>query len=137
MNTISIWSVIVASISAFAVSAVWYSPLLFGKEWMSLIGATERDIAEAKASDMTSRYVIQFIFTIVTFIIIAFAVSALNIVTARDGAFLGLLAWAGFALPGAISGILWEKKTMKYAMITSVATLLCWVIGGAIIGGWN
>lgn len=137
MNTISIWSVIVASISAFAVSAVWYSPLLFGKEWMSLIGATERDIAEAKASDMTSRYVIQFIFTIVTFIVIAFAVSALNIVTARDGAFLGLLAWAGFALPGSISGILWEKKTMKYAMITSVATLLCWVIGGAIIGGWN
>ena len=33
MSTINFWAVLVATLSTFAVGAVWYGPL-FGKAWM-------------------------------------------------------------------------------------------------------
>ena len=137
METASIWPVIVASIAAFAIGAVWYSPLLFGKEWMTLVGTTEKDIAEAKAKGLARSYIAQFIITIVTFIVMHFAISTIGAKTALDGAFIALVAWVGFTATNAIGGMLWEKKTLKYALITSISTLLCWVVGRAIIAGWN
>ncbi|MBP6858227.1 MAG: DUF1761 domain-containing protein [Candidatus Pacebacteria bacterium] len=137
METVSIWPVLVASIAAFAIGAVWYSPLLFGKEWMALIGATPKDIAEAKAKGMAKSYVAQLVITLVTFIVMHFAISTIGATTALDGAFVALVAWIGFAVPHAVSGMLWEKKSLKYALITSISTLLCWIVGGAIIAGWQ
>ncbi|MEN9912812.1 MAG: hypothetical protein RLY66_220 [Candidatus Parcubacteria bacterium] len=137
METASIWPVIVASIAAFAIGAVWYSPLLFGKEWMALVGATEKDVAEAKAKGMTKSYIAQLVITFITFIVMHFAISAIGARTTLDGAFIALVAWVGFAVPNAVGGMLWEKKSFKYALITSISVLLCWVVGGAIIAGWN
>lgn len=137
MNTISIWPILVASIVAFVIGAIWYSPLLFGKEWMALIGATEKDVAEAKAKGMTKSYIVQFIITVITFIVLSFAITSLNIDSAKNGAFLALIAWIGFIVPGTVGGMLWEKRSLKFALITSVSTLVCWVVGGAILGGWN
>lgn len=137
METASIWPVIVASVAAFVIGAVWYSPLLFGKEWMALIGATEKDIAEAKAKGMTKSYVSQLVITVLTFIVMHFAISSIGAKGALDGAFIALIAWVGFAIPSAVGSMLWEKKSLKYALITSISTLLCWVVGGAIIAGWR
>ncbi len=136
METINLWSILVASVVAFAISAVWYSPILFGKEWMSLLGYTEKDIAETKKKGLTKSYVIQFIMTIITFIVIAFVISALNAQNVRDGAFIGLIAWVGFIVPVTVSCMLWEKSPLKLVLIDSIAMLICWIVGGAIIGAW-
>ncbi len=134
---ISIWSVAAASVVAFIIGSVWYSPLMFGKEWMSLVGITDADVATAQARGMTRPYFIQLVITGITFIVIAFAIQTIGAYTARDGAFIALIAWIGFIIPGALGGMLWEKKPFKLVLINSVSTLLSWVVGGAIIGGWQ
>lgn len=137
MESVSIWPILIASVAAFIIGALWYSPFLFGKEWMALIGATDKDIADAKARGMTKSYVAQLIITLLTFIVMHFAIVAVGARTALDGAFVALIAWVGFIVPGSVGSMLWEKKTIRYALITSVSTLLCWIVGGAIIGGWR
>ncbi len=136
MDTVNIWSIIVASIVAFAISALWYSPVLFGKEWMALSKIDAKDVANAKASGMTWLYVWQLVITFVTFTVMAFAIAALG-ANGRDGAMIGFLAWVGFILPTGLSGLLWEKKPLKLILITTVGVLVNLVIGGAIIGAWN
>lgn len=136
METINLWSILVASIVAFVIGAIWYSPILFGKEWMALTKLSDADVAAAKTKGVTLFYVIQFIFTVVSFCVLGFALGSIGTHTASDGAFLGLLAWVGFVLPIGVSNLMWEKKPFKLVLINTVSTLLSLVVGGAIVGAW-
>lgn len=136
MNTINIWSILVASIVSFGIGALWYSPILFGKEWMSLSKISQSDIENTQNKGMFKYYFGQFIMTVLTFIVLGFAISNLD-ANGRDGAMIGLLAWLGFALPMGISSLLWENKPFKLVMINTISILLNLVIGGAIIGAWR
>ena len=50
MNSINWLAVLVAGISAFVLGGVWYSPLLFGKAWMSENKLTEEDVKKGNAT---------------------------------------------------------------------------------------
>lgn len=43
---------IVSAVAAFAVGAVWYSPLLFAKQWMQVHGHTPEKLAANLYSDL-------------------------------------------------------------------------------------
>ncbi len=138
MDTINFWPILVASIVAFIISVLWYSPILFGKEWLTLSKISDADIAAAKAKGgMWKSYLVQFISTVIVFCVTAFIVSSTNSVGGSNGAFIGFLAWFGFYFTQEASAILWERKPFKLALISTVCMLLNLVIGGAIIGGWN
>ncbi len=137
MNPVSIWPVIVASLAAFGIGSLWYSPFVFGKQWMALSGIKASDMTEESKRGMWKLYAIQFATSVVTFGIIGFFVAAIGGGTAGDGAFLGLLAWIGFPAMAAIGEALWTKKPWKLALITLSCTLISWIVGGAIIGGWR
>lgn len=137
MYTINFWPILVATIVSFGIGALWYSPILFGKEWMTLSKIKESDWDEAKAKGPWKAYVVQFIAIFVTYAILGFLVSATNAATATDGAFLGFLVWLGFVATDAAGALMWEKKPMKLVLINIVATLLTLVIGGAILGAWR
>ncbi|MDE2041037.1 MAG: DUF1761 domain-containing protein [Patescibacteria group bacterium] len=136
MNTINLWPILIASAVAFAIGAIWYSPILFGREWQELTKTSDAEIAAARASGMWKRYITQFIATIVAFCVLAFLAAAANLTTFTDGAFLGFLVWLGFSATEATSGLLWEKKPFKLVLIQSVGSLVTLVVGGAIIGAW-
>ena len=136
METINFWPILVAAISSFVIGAIWYSPILFGKEWASLIGMSDKDIDAARKNGVTLFYILQLIFTVVTMAVLGFAISAIGITSASDGAFIGLLAWVGFILPIGASMLMWEKKPFKLVLINTISILLSYVVGGAIIGAW-
>ncbi len=133
---INIWSVIVATVAVFVIGAVWYSPVLFGKEWMSLTGCTDKEVSDAKTKGVVKYYVIQLIITFVTFCVLGFAMNTLGVDNTSDGAFVGILAWLGFALPMHIGSIMWERRPFKLVLINTVNVLLSFVVGAAIIGAW-
>lgn len=137
MITLSFWPILISAIVSFIVGSLWYSPVLFGKEWMSLLHMTEADIARAQAKGMIKLYIIQFILTLITFIVLGFFIRATDTYSATGGAFIGLIAWFGFIATTAIGGMLWENKPFKLILINIVGALLNFVIGGAIIGAWN
>lgn len=137
MNTINFWPILVASIVSFGIGALWYSPILFGKEWMSLLKMTEHDMLEIKARGVGKYYVAQFIATLVMFTILGFAISSIGIMSASDGGFVGFLAWLGLVLPVSLSGILWKREPGKLFLIDTINYLVVLAIGGAILGAWR
>jgi hypothetical protein len=138
MYSINIWAIIVATVVSFGIGALWYSPVLFGKEWMSLMKIREADIANVRAQGgMWKSYLIHLVATLVSFIVLAFIVSATQIWNGSDGAFFGFLVWLGFVMPLHVSRLLWQKDPFKLVLIDTVQVLLSLVIGGAIIGAWR
>ena len=137
MYTINFWPIVVSAVVAFCIGALWYSPMLFGKEWMSLSKMTDADMAAAKARGMWKSYLTQFIASLITFSVLGFLVTATNAVSAVDGAFLALIVWLGFVAMDSVGALLWERKPFKLVMINTVGTLITLLIGGAIIGAWH
>ena len=137
MYTMNFWPILVASIVAFAIGALWYSPILFGKEWMALNKMSASDVDAAKAKGVWKMYVSQFVITLISYSVLGFLVVSSGMWGASNGAFLGFFLWLGFVMPIGASGLFWEKKPFKLVLINVVGTLLTLVIGGAIIGAWK
>ncbi|HEX7724560.1 MAG TPA: DUF1761 domain-containing protein [Candidatus Paceibacterota bacterium] len=137
MTQVNIWSIIVAAVVAYVIGALWYSPVLFGKEWMRLKNMSDKDITDESKRGMWKLYLVQFVTTLVLFCVLGFIITATGSRTVEDGLFLAFLAWLGFSLMPAIGDILWNKTPFKLMLINEVCTLVCWIIGGAIIGAWK
>ncbi len=43
---INYFAVVIATIASMGLGALWYSPILFGKKWMKLLGKTEKEIQD-------------------------------------------------------------------------------------------
>ncbi len=134
MEPINILPIIVSSLVAFGIGSFWYSPFLFGKEWME--GRKIQESSIEKSSVLRS-YSIQFVFTVVTFSVLAFLISMAEVRSSTDGSFVGLLAWIGFILPISLSSVLWKRDTFTLFLIDVVYNLVIITIGGAIIGAWR
>jgi hypothetical protein len=134
MEPINFLAIVVASLVSFGIGSLWYSPFLFGKEWME-----GRKISpdSTKTTSVLRSYIIQFILTLFTFTFIAFVISISQARTSTDGAFIGLLGWLGFVIPLSVSGLLWKKETFTLFLIDAVNHLVILTIGGAIIGAWR
>ncbi len=137
MNNINFWSICVASVVSFGIGALWYSPILFGKEWMSLTKTTAADMESIKSRGPWKAYIAQFIAVLISFSVIGFLASANNIATSSDGAFLGFVIWLGFVATESVGILFWERRPLKLVLINSICSLVSLVIGGAIIGAWK
>jgi len=137
MNSINFLPIFVASVVAFGLSSLWYSPILFGREWLKLQKISDQDLAARKETGIIKSYIVQFIMTLVTFSVLAFIISFTAIRNSADGAFLGALAWLGFILANSIGEVLWSKKPLTLVLIDSINYLIILTIGGAIIGAWR
>jgi hypothetical protein len=137
MYNINFWPILVASAVSFGIGALWYSPILFGKEWVLLTKTTATDMESAKYRGLWKAYIAQFIAVVICFSVLGFLASANNILTSSDGAFLGFIIWLGFVATESVGALLWERRPFKLVLINIVCTLVSLVVGGAIIGAWK
>ena len=55
MLEINLVAVIIASVANMALGYLWYSPTLFGKEWIQLMGYTKESLEKTKAKLISCR----------------------------------------------------------------------------------
>ncbi len=137
MYTVNIFAILIATIISFGIGAVWYSPILFGKEWMELMRISDSDVEVARSKGVWKSYLVHLVFSFVTFCVLAFVISAIGAGAGSDAAFFSFIIWLGFYVPSNISEILWKKTPLKLVMIDTVNSLIGLLVGGAIIGAWN
>jgi hypothetical protein len=137
MYTINFWPILISAIASFGIGALWYSPILFGKEWMELMKLNSSDIDGMSAKSMTGSYAIHLIANIISFGVLAFIIAISSAKSGSDGAFIGLIAWLGFVAPIAVSNLLWRRDPLKLVLIDTLQILIGLVVSGAIIGAWK
>ena len=137
MNAVTIYPIIVAAISTFIISSLWYSQLLFGRHWAKLVGLDDQTLDETRMSAVWKSYAAQLIASIVLFSVLGFIFVTTGMRGAVNGATLGALAWLGFIATDTVGKILWEKLPIKLACINAGISLFNLALGGAIIGSWG
>jgi Protein of unknown function (DUF1761) len=133
MNGVNFLAAIVAAFAAFVISGLWYSPLLFGKQWLLL-----RGIAPDAVPKMQPREVIG---EIVRTIIIAGVLAHFVVVTGIAGFFgalgLALWIWVGFYAMIIAGSVIHDKVPWKLAAIHAGDGLVRIMLMTIIISIWR
>src|SRR2546425_1138653 len=95
---INILAVLVAAVLTFVLGAVWYSPVLFAKQWMAAQGYTPEKLEEMKRRGVTRAYAVSVLCYLVTAYVMALLASYTNSTTLAQGLWLGFLPWRPAAI---------------------------------------
>jgi Protein of unknown function (DUF1761) len=131
MHTLNLWAILVASIAAFVLGGLWYSPAVFGKAWQRANGF-DTPLAGNKAKNFT----ICFILTLVMSINLAMFLNAPTTTTAF-GAAAGFAAGFGWVAMGIGIVSLFERRPWSYVFINGGFLTVCLTLMGAILGAWR
>jgi len=126
----------VTAIISMAIGAFWYSPMLFGKLWMTLSGLSPQAMDEAKKKGMAKKYVLAFVGTLVMSRVLACVIGYANAATLGAGLYVGFWTWLGFIAPVTLGGVLWEGKSWKLWCLNNAHYLVVLLVSGAILALW-
>ena len=107
----------IATVVQFILGALWYSPLMFGKWWMEIMGATTLSPDEIKRmqKEMTPFYVLQIVLTFIFTLVFALFTQYLRDpqISLNAYAVAGLI-WLGFIVPTQISSVVWANTKKQF-----------------------
>jgi len=135
MNGGDFLAIITAAVAAFIISGLWYSPLLFGRQWLALRGINAEAFADKKMPAGTM--ITEFARTL----IIAFVLTHFIVITGTTGV-LGALSlavwiWVGFYAMILVGSVIHDKVSWKLAAIHAGDGLVRIIVMTIIISIWK
>lgn len=132
-------AVLVSTIVAFALGAVWYGPI-FGNGWVTALGKSMEDVKPS-----AKPFLISFLTTLITCIGMASLIVMLEMTSWLGGACLGLIVGIAFITcsnisDGSFNKWAWESvsfQTWKLIGIQSGYRTVYCVIMGVILALWQ
>jgi hypothetical protein len=131
-QTLNIWAILVATIVAFMLGGLWFSPAVFGKIWRKANGFGPNDPPKASGAQL----LFAFILTLVMAVNLAMFLNDPK-TTLAWGATAGLLAGFGWVLMGIGIVAIFERRPLSYVLVNGGFLTVVLVVMGAIIGGWR
>ena len=129
-------ALLVSAVILWLLGAVWYSPVLFAKPWMALLGITP-DKTKQKNAAMMVGMISSFVLDLVLSLVLAHIVYWSGAATYGWGVFIGFLIWLGFfAAPSLPQGI-YEGRPFKLFAINQGYWLVGLMIVGALLAVWR
>jgi len=133
-HSLNFLAILVSGIILWVLGAIWYSPALFAKPWMEILGIKK---GEGKQSGLMLGMIASFIGDLVLSFILAHIIFWANAFGFANGCVLGVLVWIGFiAAPNLPQGI-YEKRPFKLFAINSGYWLLGLFIVGGLLAAWR
>ena len=136
LSQINFVAVFVAALSTFAVGALWYSPLAFGKLWLEVHGYDQEKMKELQASAGRS-YAVSFLCYLFMALVLSILVGLTGVATFVQGMWLGTLVWAGFAFTIGLTGNLFSDKPLSAFLIDTGYQLVYLNIMGGVLAAWR
>ena len=133
---INFLAVFVAAIIYYIGGALWYSPLLFGKSWMGLVGLTEEKIKEGQ-NEAWKSYLIAAISAILISYGIARVVTYLNVITIGGGLHVGFWTWICFVITTMATNNSFAGRSFKLLLIDGGYHLYGFVVMGVVLAVWK
>lgn len=133
-SSVNYLAVLVCGIIAFAIGALWYSPVLFSKTWQKEAKLSEEDI---KGANMVQIFGTSLILMIVMILGLAVLLGMSGAERSFvQGFIFGL--WTGVFFIGTSYGVnlLYQRKSLKLWMIDSGYQILFLAISGGILSIW-
>lgn len=128
-------AVLIAAAASMAVGFVWYSPVLFAKQWIKLTG---NDMKPANNAEMAKTYGLTFVLALVTayvlFHIFTLSMSFFNYSNLTTGLTSAFWIWLGFIMPVQAGDVLFNKQKWQLFGINTGYRLVSLLVMGVVIG---
>jgi hypothetical protein len=132
-------AILAAAVAATLVGFAWYSRALFGPAWAKCRGVDMHDPKQSQElkKGMGNIYAATFGATVLS----AFALGVLVVRIQSGGVLggikLGFLVWLGFTMTVQLTAALFSHKNKTLFFIDTGYQLVCYLLMGAILGGWQ
>jgi hypothetical protein len=134
--SVNIIGVILAVAVTIFIGLLWYSPLLFGKKWMELVGMTPEVAVEVKKTANKS-YAVMLIPAFVMVYILALFLKNMFLKDLGQAVLVGILLWLGFVATTGASEYIFNVKPKPWLLyVINVSYHLVSIIVGASILFW-
>ena len=131
-------AVLISAVVAFALGALWYSPVLFAKPWMAALGKTADQFQEEqKGQNMPLTYGLTFVAWLLTAFVLAHFVDYAGATTLAAGLQTGWWVWLGFSLTYALIHGLFEGQAFMLYVIHLGYHLVALLGMGAMQAVWT
>lgn len=127
--------VLIAAVASMVVGFFWYSPILFGNQWMKLMGHTTKSMEKAK-KQTGMLYGLSFVATLVTGVILTMFIKTIPAMTLVEGMYLSFLVWLGFVAPVQFTDVIFGGKQWKLFLINTGYQLAAFFVMGGILALW-
>ena len=134
LTEVNYLAVLVAAIVSMAIGFVWYGPA-FGKQWMKLVGKTQKDM-EAEKAKMPQFMGIGLVAALVTAYVLALFVNLADAATIAEGLQVGFWVWLGFVVTTSLGGFTWSGRPMNLYYLENANHLVAFLVMGAILAVW-
>ncbi len=130
---VNFWAIILASISYLIIGSLWYSPLLFGKLWIKLIGFCDEDFKRSQ------RLWVILVFSFLSALIASFLISTIlgPKSNAEFGAIVGVAIAICWISMSKLTDVLFENKPVKLFLLHAGFDVVAFMVMGAIVGYWR
>ena len=131
---LNFWPILVSGLILWLLGAIWYSPALFAKPWMALLGIQK---SASNRKSLVPGMISSFIGDLILAFVLAHITHWAHATTYGRGAFIGFLVWFGFfAAPNFPQGI-YENRPFKLFAINNGYWLVGLIIVGVVLGVWH
>ena len=132
INHFAVWvNVVLLHVIGF----FWYDPMLFGNQWMKMVGLT-MEMAVAGSSNV-GLWITNLVSTAITVYAMAWLFTRLNVDNALKGLLMGLLIAFAFNFMPSMSGDMFAQIPYGLSWITGGFAMVGWSISGLILGAWK
>src|SRR5215475_4654707 len=95
---VNLWAVLAAAVATMGIGFLWYSPMLFARPWMVLMGFDPND--KAKLAELQKgagkSYGLAFLASVVMAFVLGKIIAVTTVNTAVYGMKVGFAVWLGF-----------------------------------------
>jgi len=128
------WSILVGGVVFWVLGAAWYSPALFAKPWMAMLGLEKTD---NRKRGMLLAMTASLICDVVMSFMLAHLVMWADANTFGWGAIIGVIAWIGFIAAPALPQGMYEGRPFKLFAINSGYWLVGLILVGGLLAVWH
>ncbi len=135
-GSVNFLAVIIAAVAYYAGGALWYSPVLFGKQWMVLVGITEEKM-KAGAKDAWKSYLTALAGALLISYGLARIELYMNVASFSGGLHAGFWSWLCFVLTTSATNNSFAGRPFKLLLIDSAYHLYGFLVMGVILAVWK
>ncbi|MEK7250519.1 MAG: DUF1761 domain-containing protein [Bacteroidota bacterium] len=128
-------AILVAAIIPMVVGGLWYSNMLFAKQWMALMGKTEEEIK--KDFNPARTYGITFVMCIVMAYVMDYFVHYTMSATFLQGAKIGFALWLGMAVTTAYQSVTFQGVKQGLYTMNMGYNLVSMLLMGGVLAVWK
>jgi len=127
----------VSALLYWLLGGLWYSPLLFGGNFIEIMRWSPEQVARIGAEGAGAQLALALAGSLITAYVLAHVVRYTSAETAAGGAKTGMWLWLGFIVTTNLNTVFFEFRPVGLYLINMSYHLVAFLSMGALLGVWR